>query len=358
MNKYKRFTLILLFSLIGFVSFHGIIWQFTKMVYPNNYIVGDLARMSYKFDLITPRENKNTLTKKHIHFNDYEGEEVDVITIGDSFSNGGAGGPNRYYQDYISSIYDLRVLNILKFQQSENYLDTLFILLNSGFLDISKPKYIILESVQRNTYENIGFNKINLIDNLKDDNIIFNIKHNKDIYNIKDKYGEKLTFINNLNYNVLSYNFKFLITGYGKQKKYYIEKLNKDFFTSKTKDELIFFQDDIKFLDYETKENLEVLNEKLNLIAKKLKEKEIKLYYMPVVDKYNLYRDSLLSKDKYPKSIFFEYIETLQKDYYFINTKKILSEELNNNVKDLYYSDDTHWSNKASEAIISKLNFN
>lgn len=355
MNKYKRFTLILLFSLIGFVSFHGIIWQFTKMVYPNNYIVGDLARMSYKFDLITPRENKNTLTKKHIHFNDYEGEEVDVITIGDSFSNGGGGGQNRYYQDYISSMYDLRVLNIPDVSDTNNYIDTIMILLNSGFFERVKTKYVILECVQRNTYLNLGFNKPNL-DLIYKDNIFNRIIKSKDIFNINNE--NKMTFINNLNYNLLKYNLSFYRNGYGKFRNYYIEKLNKNLFSSKVKDELIFFYDDINLLNQENEENLEVLNEKLNLIAKKLKEKEIKLYYMPAVDKYNLYRDSLLLKDKYPKSIFFEYIEALQKDYYFINTKKILSEELNNNVQDLYYSDDTHWSNKASEAIISKLNFN
>ncbi len=356
MNKYKRFTLILLFSLIGFVSFHGIIWQFTKMVYPNNYIVGDLARMSYKFDLITHRENKNTLTKKHIHFNDYEGEEVDVVTIGDSFSNGGGGGQNRYYQDYISSMYDLRVLNIPDISNTNNYIDTIMILLNSDFFERVKTKYIILECVQRNTYLNLGFNELNLDLIYKDD--IFNrIIKSKDIFNNKESKN-KMTFINNLNYNLLKYNLNFYRNGYGKFRNYYIEKLDKNLFSSKVKDELVFFYDDINLLNQENKENLNLLNKKLNLIAKKLKEKEIKLYYMPAVDKYNLYRDNLLSKDKYPKSIFFEYIETLQKDYYFINTKKILLEELNNNVQDLYYSDDTHWSNKASEAIISKLNFN
>lgn len=358
MNKYKKFTFILLSLLIGFISFHGIIWQFTKQVYPNDYIVGDLARMSYKFNLITSRKNNNTLPKTHIPFNNYKGEEIDLITIGDSFSNGGGGGLNRYYQDYISSMYNLKVLNILKFKQSQDYVDTLITLLDSGFLDKTKPKYIILESVQRNTYENIGFNKINYIDNLKYDNIISDIKNNKDIYNTKDKYNQNLTFINNLNYNVILYNCKFLIDGYGKQGKYYIEKLNKDLFTSKTKNELLFFQDDIRFLKYETKENLENLNEKLNLLANRLKDKNIKLYYMPVVDKYTLYRDKLLFKNKYPKSIFFEYLEGLNKDYYLINTKKILSEELNNNVIDLYYSDDTHWNYKASEAIINRLNFN
>lgn len=351
MNKSKKFVFGVIFILFLFITFHFVIWQFTKKIYPKDYIVGDLARMSYKFDSITQRNTIDTLSKKHIHFNNYNGEEVDIITIGDSFSNGGAKDPNRYYQDYISSIYNLRVLNILKFPQTENYVDTILILLESGFLEKSKVKYVILESVQRNIYENIGFNKANVTNNFKYDNIVSDIVNNKDIYNLKDNYHENLTFINNLNYNLLAYNSKFFINGYGKQKKYYIEKLNKEFFTSKSKDELIFFYDDIRFLSFETIENLNKLNKKLNLLANKLKEKDIKLIFMPAVDKYNLYRSYIISNE-YSESIFFEYLEELNKDYYFVNTKKILLEQLENDVKDLYYSDDTHWSNKASEVII------
>lgn len=358
MNKYKKFTFILLVLLITFVSFHGLIWQFTKLVYPNDYVVGDLARMSYKFDLITPRKNSTNLNKEHIHFNKYKGEEVDVITIGDSFSNGGGGGQNRYYQDYIATIHNLKVLNIPDLSDTNNYIDTITILLNSGFFDRVKVKYIILECVQRNSYLNLGFNEPNMNLSYKDD-IEKRIIESKDIFNVNNRDKDKMTFINNLNYNLLKYNLSFYYKGYGKFRNYYIEKLNKDFFSSKVKDELIFFYDDINLLNQENKENLDSLNRKLNLIANILKEKNISLYYMPVVDKYNLYRDNLLSKDKYPNSIFFEYLRDLPKDYYLIDTKKLLLEELNNNSTiDLYHSDDTHWSYKASEVIVKNLKFN
>lgn len=79
---------------------------------------------------------------------------------------------------------------------------------------------------------------------------------------------------------------------------------------------------------------------------------------MPAVDKYNLYRDNMLNKEKYPKSDFFEYLEGLKKDYIFIDTKKIFIDELNSkNIIDLYYSDDTHWSYKARELIVDKIEF-
>lgn len=77
---------------------------------------------------------------------------------------------------------------------------------------------------------------------------------------------------------------------------------------------------------------------------------------MPAVDKYNLYRDYIISNE-YKESIFFEELEKLQKDYIFINTKSILKQKLNAGEKDLYYVDDTHWSFKASDTVINDKSF-
>ncbi len=77
---------------------------------------------------------------------------------------------------------------------------------------------------------------------------------------------------------------------------------------------------------------------------------------MPAVDKYNLYGEYIIS-NKYKKSIFFEELEKLSKEYYFINTKEILLDELEKGVKDLYFSDDTHWNYKSSAVIFKNLIF-
>jgi hypothetical protein len=106
----------------------------------------------------------------------------------------------------------------------------------------------------------------------------------------------------------------------------------------------------------ETKDNIELLNENFNVLARDLSQKGIKLIFMPAVDKYNLYRPYIVS-NIYKESIFFEYLETLPKEYIFINTKKILSKELENGEKDIFFADDTHWSYKASEKIVSDKEF-
>ena len=47
-----------------------------------------------------------------------------------------------YYQDYIASLYDTKVLNISHFKDAKNYIETVSRLLNSGELEKMDIKYI------------------------------------------------------------------------------------------------------------------------------------------------------------------------------------------------------------------------
>ena len=161
---------------------------------------------------------------------------------------------------------------------------------------------------------------------------------------------------NNKNFKAFKNNIKFRFNIYGKYSGVYLSELNQNFFTSKDNNSLLFFHEDIQNIVKTNKNTVKKLNQNLNQLAKILKKKNIKLYFMPVVDKYNLYSKYIVN-NPYPKSQFFELLRELPKEYEFIDTKKILREELEKGVKDLYYSDDTHWSYKASEAIVKKVRF-
>lgn len=91
--------------------------------------------MTYSVDLIDKKFEKISLEKLHIKQNEYEGQNIDFITIGDSFSQGASGGLNPYYQDYIATLYNKNVLNIEAFKESKNYIETIYSLLNSGELE-------------------------------------------------------------------------------------------------------------------------------------------------------------------------------------------------------------------------------
>lgn len=353
MNKYKKIAYIWILSLSCLLIFHAFTYYiFTSKVYldPNYKFIGDLGRTSYMSDMLFERNvNETNLDKHHIKFTDFNGQKVDLLTIGDSFSNGMGFGLNRYYQDYIATLYNIDILNICQLDMTNNAIETISLLANSNYLEHIGVKYVLIEAVQRSVLENLSRDDMDFSKKL---NVDFThlIQNTKDIYTLKALHENKITIINNLNLNALKYNLRYLINGYGNISSFYREKLSKDLFTTKANKEIIFYHDDIKKLSYETEDNIKMLNNNLNKLAQKLAEKNIKLIFMPVVDKYSLYREYIVSHT-YPESKFFEYLRTLDKEYMVIDTKKILLKELDNEVKDVFYSDDTHWSYKASEVI-------
>lgn len=96
MNYYYKTKLkICFFVLICFVIYHIFVWLLiTKEVFDRNdgMMIGDLGRLSYKINSYSPRKTAVTLPRTHyILDSDFQMRQVDVITIGDSFSNGGGG---------------------------------------------------------------------------------------------------------------------------------------------------------------------------------------------------------------------------------------------------------------------------
>ncbi|MEO2147945.1 MAG: hypothetical protein ABGW56_02690, partial [Flavobacteriaceae bacterium] len=146
--KEKKYSYIFTLLIVLFIGFHFVTWNFvTKELFTNkdNMDVGDLGRMSYLTKSLTLRRNEQNLPLKHVQYND--NVEIDVITIGDSFSNGGSAGSNKYYQDYIATIQNLEVMNIKA--RMGGFIETVLILDSNGILDELNPKIIILQTVER-----------------------------------------------------------------------------------------------------------------------------------------------------------------------------------------------------------------
>lgn len=352
MNVYRKSVKIFLSVVTLFIVINAFIWNFCvkDLFYGvKDLDVGALGRLGYTRKGFFLRKTNIDLSKRHTQYKDYNGEEIDLITIGDSFSNEAGRGKNPYYQDYIASYNDMSVMNVkVSLDAEENYkfnnIYVLIGLINNGFFDKVKPEHIIYQSVERHAVERLGY-KLNFSFQLK----------TKDELDTKTT-EEKLKFINiaNLKYltNLILYNFS--DNAFGSQT--YIKKLSKDLFTSKEPSILLFFYKDLNRIENSTDEKINILNKNLNIIADKLADKGINFYFMPAVDKYNLYYPYIID-NKHPKSVFFEKLRSLDKKYTLIDTKEILSKELKKEEKDIYYSDDTHWSYKACEAIFQQTKF-
>jgi len=359
----KRFVTIFLVIVFSFAIFHFVIWTFITskcVLNSDTKYKGDLVRFSYKADSLFLRKTTNvpshiTLAKQHTRVNKWnESLDVDLITLGDSFSNADTQGTNPYYQDYIVSNQSKSVLNVPPslFVNDTNSFETLITYINNGLLDIIKPKYILIESVERLSISRFA-KKFDF--SLTDDKNV-TIENFKNYQQPLFKANNNINFINERNTKVFVNYVKFNLQKYAKFNNVFISKLNQDFFTSKDTNSLLFYQQDLSSIPLTTKKSIKELNDNFNKLAMLLKKKGINLYFMPAVDKYNLYSKYIMN-NSHPKSIFFEELRKLPKKYAFIDTKAILSKELEKGVKDLYYSDDTHWSYKASEAIFKKVKF-
>lgn len=75
---------------------------------------------------------------------------------------------------------------------------------------------------------------------------------------------------------------------------------------------------------------------------------------MPSPDKYDMYYDYIIDKNKYPRPLFFDFLETENKNYLYLDSKKILQKDFAGR-KDIYFYDDTHSSPWATQIIAEEL---
>lgn len=299
--------------------------------------------MSYQVDSLYPRKLSYTLPKRLLNTKPYHNQSIDVLTIGDSFSNAVTGGKNPYYQDYLATKYNLKILNIMNITNNQHKLfETIISLYNNGWLKAHRPKLIIIESAERGVYERFAHD--------------FDWQQKK--YDItpliipaktKDSYIPKLKPINTGNYKFLYYTLKYHFTNRA-QKDVVKLSLSEPLFSTLTfTNDLLFHYSDVEYIKND-KNLVKKINANFNKLAKKLEILNIKLLFLVAPDKYDIYYP-YIKNDPYQENSFFQLIRPMYKSYLFLDTKKILRNELKKGVKDLYYSDDTHWSYKASDAV-------
>ena len=355
---YKRFATSLVCYIFLFLLVNGIVWKCgTEILLTKKYDGGDLARMSYLQCMKEHQRKSDDLPVRHLEMKDFTGQPVDVLTIGDSFSIGGGEGRNSYYQDYLASINNFTVLNVYPYPSDDRImgfapLTTLSILYNSGYLDMIRPKYVLIQSVERYCIPRFA-PPFSFTQSASREDIA---KFYADKGFVDPNYLPKVGFINQGNFKFLYYNFMYLFSDNAFRRLVYKKRLTKPLFSVNGGRTLIFHGDDLHDLPLATPETVRKLNNNLNRLSDILAGKGIRLIFMPVVDKYNLYSDFIVG-NRYPRSIFFEELRPLPRRYQLIDTKAILLEELKKEEKDVFRADDTHWSWRASQAVFEKVKF-
>lgn len=359
MNRNRKFNLIVAAFLAGFLVYNLLVWNlFTEELVTNRYSDGgDLVRLGYITGMKQQRRKHLDLPIRHFSQEVYAGQQVDLITIGDSFTNGGGDGRNSFYQDYIASLNNFSVMNIEPFNEV-TVLQLAYIYLNNGYFDRVKPKYLLLSVGEKYAVEKFS-SPMDTGFTVSDEKLgTFKRYGYYPVHSqSKESFAKALfVFITEANFRFPLYNFLYLFSDRAYFSKTCKAELDRDMFSVKKGRTLLYFKDDVKRIGKATDENIAAMNNNLNQLADLLARKGIKLCFMPCADKYNLYYD-FIAKKRYPPSTFFEKFRTLKKNYILIDTKEILLPELKSGIKDLYYGDDTHWSWKASEKIFSTVKF-
>lgn len=358
MRKNRRFFIILVTCFSSFVLVNFIIWKgWTEVLLSPLYEGGDLTRLGYISGVKKVRNTYEDLPSRHLEMKDYQGSRADMITIGDSFSIGGGEGRNKYYQDYIATINGMSVLNVPSYKFKIMVcggmpVSTLAALYHGGWLDRIRPRYVLIETVERYAIPRL-VTHFDLNIQVKQEEF--------ERYYQETTFGGKvinqgISFINEGNFKFLYYSLMYQFSEHAFRRLVVKTRLNKPMFSGNKGDLLLFHCDDLQHAPLATRQNIRTANDNLNAMARMLRHKGITLIFMPVVDKLNLYRP-FMKNDSYPRSIFFEELRKLPKEYQLIDTKAILSKAIEDGELDLFHQDDTHWSWKASQRIFSTVRF-
>jgi hypothetical protein len=354
MKNYKRFTLIIVSFVAATVLLNGLIWIFaTRDILGPKATGGDLARMGYLPGYVQHRDSPEPLPLRHIEPVDYQGEAIDLLTIGDSFSNGGGGS---YYQDQLASKNGFRTLNLtnaLWFPGSSSRIEALVTLLNGGYFSRVNPRYLLVQSVER------------LVDQLGSD-VDFDLPRSsaemekyiveQSLKKIAGVEPKPVSFMNTGNLKYLKNKFLYLFSPNAFKSNVFKVEMDRELFTGKYGSTLLFLRDDIRTIKKIDRDVVIRINENMNRLAERLEKIGIRLYFMPTVDKYDLYSD-YIRDNNFPKNSFFDNLRPLEKNYVLIDTKNILSDALARGEKDIYLADDTHWSEKATRLIAEAVTF-
>lgn len=344
------------------------LFLFTTFFYATDK--GDLIRVGYLIekknyrDIFKKELNQPILFSKVSEINTKKPQKFTVLTIGDSFSEQFGYG----YKNYLAK-NNVSVLHLDRFL-SGNPIQNAYGILKGDFLNKIKVDYIILQSVERDIVARaqkckmdtlISFNSINQVvkeynSKLKDaatKNIQEQIELKSYFKNcIKKSKLDNFSANRLIKFPLQNINYYFDDNAYDSET--YKVKTKRELF-SVSENELLFLSSDLNGVkENNNQKSVAKLNEVLNSVSEKCEQKGIKLIVLPSPDKYDFYYDEIAENQKYPRPLFFENFEKMNKEYIYVNTKKVLQEKLKDK-KDIYFYDDTHWSPWSSKVLAVEL---
>ena len=313
---------------------------FGLTAYLNLYIrpqaTGDLGRLAFVMvgeeygQRIEQNEMKTTLFSKVRETEDMRKIHVNVLTIGDSFSQQEHAGYQNYMpQEGLTVANARRGLYDSPIQYAWNLLD-------AGVVDSTNIDVMVVEVGERDLALRIDNFSIDKVEVGEPDS--------------PDDGGEE-----NI-YDVSQWSLlrtrDFLMYRYAGRNPVYDVELDRDFFDSREPRKLYFYCADVlNGMTIEASVRPKI-KEVFDLLTTKAHERGFALILMVPVDKYDLYQDYIVNNPyDHPKRINEEVRELLGDRPEVMLCKFTLQPLLENGEKDVFLYDNSHWSYKGSQAV-------
>jgi hypothetical protein len=317
---------------------------FGLTAYLNIYIrpqaTGDLGRLGFVIigedygQRIEQNELKDTLFEKVRETDDLKNIHVNVLTIGDSFSQQEHAG----YQNYMA-LEGLTVANTRR-DLYDNPIQYSWNVLEAGVVDSTNIDVMVVEVGERDLAIRIDNFRIDKVEKGEPD--MPDIVEEENVWDIRD-------------WSLLRTR-DFLMYRYAGRNPVYDVKLNRDFFDSNEPRRLYFYCADITN-GISIEESIRPKFKKVfDLLTKKAHERGVALILMVPVDKYDLYQEYIVDNPyDHPKRINEEVRELLGDIPEVLLSKYYLQPLIERGEKDVFLFDNSHWSYKASEAVGKEL---
>ncbi|MDR1759597.1 MAG: hypothetical protein LBR60_03615 [Fibrobacter sp.] len=254
-------------------------------------------------------------------------KRVKIFTIGDSFSQQGIFG----YQNYLAHILGDTVINV-KTEGINRHIQTAVSLLNSGLLDSTICRMVIIQQVDRDAVM-----VLNQIDFEKPYEVPEKSKQAKDANKNGDLY-------NLCSWIRLQFNYENPIVKHDLKQEYFTH--------SSFSHELFHYYKDLWF-EKTMPADTEKAGENLIRLNEKFAEKGIQMVFLLASDKYDVYRP-FMTDDSLPIDTTTSFLSNIPGVFVF-DTKGLLQKMVQSGEKDVYMVNDSHWSYKGSEAVAGEL---
>lgn len=313
---------------------------FGLTAYLNLYIrpqaTGDLGRLAFVMvgedygQRIEQNEMKEKLFSNVRETEDLRNIHVNVLTIGDSFSQQEHAG----YQNYMPQ-EGLTVANTRR-GLYDNPIQYAWNILEAGIIDSTNIDVMVVEVGERDLslrINNFSIDKVEVGEPYSPDD-----GEEENVYDIRQ-------------WSLLRTR-DFLMYRYAGRNPVYDVELNRDFFDSREPRRLYFYCADVlNGMTIEASIRPKI-KEVFDLLTSKAHERGFDLILMVPVDKYDLYQDYIVNNPyDHPKRINEEVRELFGDRLEVMLCKYTLLPLLENGEKDVFLFDNSHWSYKGSQAV-------